>query len=141
MACRLVALDKRLWVRPVGIGKTLRRAIANLVMITEGYQANTACGSLQLCAGLEAGIEGATHTVAKRRWERSGVRRRGRRGVRRSGGQECGKTKRGGEVRGGRESQRDRISATTARERSSEEEGGRGEYGAINKLRTAMAGM
>ena len=33
-------------------------------------QANTVCVSLQLCVGLEAGIEGATHAVAQRRRER-----------------------------------------------------------------------
>ena len=31
----------------------------------------TACRSLQLCAGLEAGIEGATHAVDQRRQERN----------------------------------------------------------------------
>ena len=56
MACRLVTLDKRPGVRPVGIGETLRRALAKLVMRVEGEQAKTACGNLQLCAGLEAGI-------------------------------------------------------------------------------------
>ena len=56
MACRLVALDKRPGVRPVGIGDTLRRALAKLVMRAAGDQENKACGNLQLCACLEAGI-------------------------------------------------------------------------------------
>ena len=43
-----------------------RHAIAKLVMRTGRDQAKTACGSLQLCAGLEAGIEGETHVVAQR---------------------------------------------------------------------------
>ena len=75
MACRLVALDKRPGVRPVGIGETLRQALAKLVMRAAGEQAKTACGNLQLCAGLEAGIEGATHTVGQRRVERVRERR------------------------------------------------------------------
>ena len=33
------------------------------------------CGNLQLCAGLEAGIEGATHAVGQRRMERVRPRR------------------------------------------------------------------
>ena len=75
MECCLVALDKRPGVCPVGIGETLRRALAKLVMRAAGDQAKTACGSLQLCAGLEAGIEGATHAVGKRRLERVRKRR------------------------------------------------------------------
>ena len=56
MECRLVALDKRPGVRPMGIGETLCRDLAKLVMRAAGDQANTACGNLQLCAGLESGI-------------------------------------------------------------------------------------
>ena len=63
MECRLVALDKRPGVRPVGIGETLLWALAKLVMRSAGDQAKASCGNLQLCAGLEAGIEGATHDV------------------------------------------------------------------------------
>ena len=63
MACCLVALDKRPGLRPVGIGETLRRDLAKLVMRAAGEQAKTARGNLQLCAGLGAGIEGATHAV------------------------------------------------------------------------------
>ena len=75
MACRLVALDKRPRVRPVGIGETLCRALAKLVTRAAGDQAKTACGNLQLCAGLKAGIEGDTHSVGQRRLERVRARR------------------------------------------------------------------
>ena len=54
----------------MGIGETLRRALAKLVMRAAKYQAKTACGNLQLCAGLKAGIEGSTHAIRQRRLER-----------------------------------------------------------------------
>ena len=54
----------------MGIGETLRRALATLIMGAAGDQAKIVCGNLQLCAGLEAGIEGDTHDVGKRRLER-----------------------------------------------------------------------
>ena len=63
MVFRLVALDKRPGVSPVGIGETLRRALAKLVMRAAEDQAKTACSNLHLCAGLEDGIEGATHAI------------------------------------------------------------------------------
>ena len=63
MACHLVFLDKWPGVRPVGIGETLRLALAKLVMRSAGGQAKTVRGNLKLCAGLEAGIEGDTHAV------------------------------------------------------------------------------
>ena len=71
MAYRIVALDKRPGVRPLGIGDTLRHGIAKLIMRAAGDQTKTAWGSLQLCVGLEYGIEGETHAVAQRRWERN----------------------------------------------------------------------
>ena len=52
------------------IGETLRQALAKLVMRVAGEQAKTACGNLQLCTGLKASIEGATHAVGQRRVER-----------------------------------------------------------------------
>ena len=67
MACCLVALNKRPGVRPVRIGETINQAIAKLAMRVMGDQDKTSYMSLQLCAGLEAGIEGATHAVAQRR--------------------------------------------------------------------------
>ena len=71
MACQLVAMDKSPGVRPVGIGETLCRAIAKLIMRAVGDEAKMAYGSLQLCAVLEAEIEGAAHAVAQRRQERN----------------------------------------------------------------------
>ena len=62
-------------MRPVGIGETLRRDLAKLVMREAGEQEKTTCGKLQLCAGLEAGIEGATHALGKCRLERVRARR------------------------------------------------------------------
>ena len=75
MACRLVVLDKQPGVRPMGIGETLCQALAKVVMRAAKEQAKTACGNLQLCAGLEAGIEGATHNVGQQRQARLRERR------------------------------------------------------------------
>ena len=74
MACRIVALDKSPGVLPVGIGETLRRSLAKIFMRAAGEQVKTACVNIQLCAGLEAGIEGAKNSVGQRILER--VRRR-----------------------------------------------------------------
>ena len=54
----------------MGIGETLRRALAKLVMRADGEQVTTACGNLQLCAVLGAGIEGSTHSLVQTRLER-----------------------------------------------------------------------
>ena len=63
----------------MGIGETLHRALAKLVMRAAGDQAKTVCGNLQQCAGLKSGIEGATHAVGSgysRGCEGDGARRR-----------------------------------------------------------------
>eukprot|EP00957_Ditylum_brightwellii_P101564 7740257-Ditylum_brightwellii.AAC.1 len=61
-----MALDKQPGVCPVGIG----RLLAKLVIRATGEEVKTACSSLQLCAGLEASIEGLVYAVAQRRAER-----------------------------------------------------------------------
>ena len=58
----------------MGIRDMLHRALTKLIMRAAGDQVKTACGNLQLCAGLEAGIEGGTHAVGHMRLER--VKRR-----------------------------------------------------------------
>ena len=54
----------------MGIGETICWALTKLVMRAAGDQAKTAYGNLQLCAGLEAGIEGAANAVGQRRVKR-----------------------------------------------------------------------
>ena len=56
-------------MRPVVIRETLCQAQAKLIMRADGGQAKTACSKLQLCVGLETGIEGAIHTMGQRRRE------------------------------------------------------------------------
>ena len=63
MSNRLIALDKCHGVRPVGVGEVWRRLFAKCIIKVAGGQAKDACGTSQLCAGLEAGIEGAVHAV------------------------------------------------------------------------------
>jgi hypothetical protein len=63
MANRLVALDKQPGTRPVGIGEVYRRLRAKCLLKAIGLQATAACGNFNLCASLQAGIEGAVHAV------------------------------------------------------------------------------
>jgi hypothetical protein len=63
MANCLVALDKQPGTRPVGIGEVYRRLWAKCLLKAIGSQATATCGNHNLCAGLQAGIEGAVHTV------------------------------------------------------------------------------
>ena len=52
------------------IGEMLLCDLAKLVIRAAEDQENTACGNLQICAGLETVTEGATHAVGQRRLER-----------------------------------------------------------------------
>ena len=63
MRRRLIALDKQLGIRPVGVGENWRRMMANCLLRVAGPEAKADCGTKQLARGLEAGIEGAIHAM------------------------------------------------------------------------------
>ena len=62
-ACRLIPLDKRPGVRPIGIGEVVRRIVAKAILSVTGNQIQEAAGTQQLCAGQECGIEAAIHAM------------------------------------------------------------------------------
>jgi hypothetical protein len=63
MANHLVALDKQPGTCPVGIGEVYHRLWAKCLLKAIGSQATAACGNYNLCAELQASIEGAVHAV------------------------------------------------------------------------------
>ena len=65
LASRLIPLDKRPGVRPIGIGEVLRRIITKTVTRTIKEHIKEASGSLQTCSGIESGIEAAVHSMAE----------------------------------------------------------------------------
>ena len=63
LACRLIPLDKNPGLRPIGVGEVLRRIIGKAVMSTTKEHVKKSVGSLQVCAGQEAGCEAAIHAM------------------------------------------------------------------------------
>ena len=63
LACRLIPLDKQPGVRPIGIGEVLRPVIGKIVMKLLRKDILKATGSLQLCAGQDAGSEAVINVV------------------------------------------------------------------------------
>ena len=63
VACRLITLNKNPGVRPIGIGEVPRRIVAKAILKVTIDDIQSATGPLQVCAGHEAGIEAAIHTM------------------------------------------------------------------------------
>ena len=61
IACRLIPLDKQPCVRPIGISETMRRIVSKVILRVTKAAIQSAVGSLQLCAGQDAGCEAAIH--------------------------------------------------------------------------------
>ena len=64
-ANRLIALDKCPGVRPIGVGEIVRRIISKAVLFLIKSDVLEAAGTLQLCAGHEAGCEAAIHSMCR----------------------------------------------------------------------------
>ena len=64
-SCRLIPLDKHPGVRPIGIGEVVRRIIGKAVMRIVKYDLQDAVGTIQLCAGQDAGCEAAVHAMER----------------------------------------------------------------------------
>eukprot|EP00794_Sanderia_malayensis_P019270 gene19270-biopygen16155 len=62
-ACKLIPLDKNPGVRPIGIGEVLRRIIGKAIISVIKPDILNSAGSLQLCAGTQAGCEAAAHAM------------------------------------------------------------------------------
>ena len=62
-SCRLIPLDKSPGVRPIGIGEVMRRIIGKAVMRIGRHDLQDAVGTIQLCAGQDAGCEAAVHAM------------------------------------------------------------------------------
>ena len=65
MNARLLAGNKKPGVRPIQCGEIFRRYWAKVVILITGFQAMEECGSVQLCAGLPVGVEGAVHAMRR----------------------------------------------------------------------------
>ena len=63
IACRLIALDKQPGVRPIGVCEVARRIVAKAILQVVGKDVEEACGFLQKCSGLPAGMEAAVHAM------------------------------------------------------------------------------
>ena len=61
MLVRLIALEEKPGVRPVGVGETWRHLFANTMIKATGTEENMECQDYQLCAGRKAVIDGAIH--------------------------------------------------------------------------------
>ena len=63
LACRLVPLNKRPGLRPIGVGEVLRRVCGQVVMLVLKKDVIDSCSKVQMCSGQKAGSEAAIHAM------------------------------------------------------------------------------
>ena len=73
MTRRLLGLDKEPGTRPVGIGSIWLRYTAKVLLKETAAEAKSACGAMQLCTGLEAGVEGGLHAIHRKLTDMGGL--------------------------------------------------------------------
>ena len=61
--CSLIPLEKSPGLRPIGVGEVLRRIAGKVIVSVLKNDVINCTGSLQVCAGHEAGIEAAVHVL------------------------------------------------------------------------------
>ena len=62
-AGRLIPLDKRPGVRPIGVGEVLRRIVGKAVTTVLKSDLVDSTAPIQVCAGLQGGVEAAIHAM------------------------------------------------------------------------------
>ena len=63
VACRLIPLDRKPGLRPVGVGEVLQRIAGKAVMMLFKNDITYAAGALQLSAGQDAEVEAVVHAM------------------------------------------------------------------------------
>ena len=63
LACRLVPLDKRPGLRPIGVDEVLRRIAGKMVMYIVKKDVLKSSSKIQMCSGQNSGSEAAIHAV------------------------------------------------------------------------------
>ena len=63
LACQLIPVDKNPGLRPIGIGEVLCRIVGKVVITHFRTEIVISVGSLQICAGQEAGCESIIHAM------------------------------------------------------------------------------
>ena len=69
VASHLITLNMCPGVCPIGIGEVVRRIIAKTILSVVKLDISEAAGSLQLCAGQDAGNEAAVHAIRAIYWD------------------------------------------------------------------------
>lgn len=64
-ACRLIPLDKRPGVRPIGVGEAVMRLMGKCIIEQLRPEIARVFGTDQLCAGVSGGIEAAIHAMVE----------------------------------------------------------------------------
>ena len=63
IANRLIPLNKNLGIRPIGFGEVIRQTAGKVIMDIAKKDVQQTAGSLQVCAGQDAGAEAAIHAM------------------------------------------------------------------------------